>query len=220
MLNDKEPATRMDAASALGKLGTLSSDAITALGTTLKDRDHRVVQAALASLATQGKAARDAVPVISNLLQHPEVATRVAAIEALGKMQPEPDQAIPLLSKALKDDDWSVRKASALALGPFGAKAKSAVPALFELLHNEVDRDAARDALRQIDTVGPEAIPVLIKSLESEESRVRFYAVFFLGKLGPEAKEALPALQKLKREDSSRLRRSLEETIKKIEGEK
>jgi hypothetical protein len=126
---------------------------------------------------------------------------------------------VPLLTTALRDGDWSVRKRAAESLGRMGPSAKAAVPALFALLSSEEDRDAARGALREIDAVGPEALPALIKALEVDDGRVRYYAVFYLGKLGPAAKEALPALRRLTDDDSDRFRGFLDRTIKSIDGE-
>jgi HEAT repeat protein len=133
-------------------------------------------------------------------------------------LDPQGAQAVPLLMRALKDHEGSVRKAATLALGNLGAAAKPAVPLLFELLGDAEDRDAARGALRQIDTVGPEAVPTLIKALESDDRSRRFFAVFFLGKLGPAAKDALPALKRLQQDDSGRFRGTLEKTIQSIEA--
>jgi HEAT repeat protein len=88
------------------------------------------------------------------------------------------------------------------------------------MLSSEEDSDAARSALREIDAVDPDAVPVLIKALENGEGRVRYYAVFYLGKLGPAAKDALPALQRLSEEDGGfRFRSFLTKTIRSIEGE-
>jgi HEAT repeat protein len=92
------------------------------------------------------------------------------------------------------------------------------VPALFKLLYSETDRDAARGALQAIDAVGPEALPTLLEALQVEDSRLRFFAVFYLAKLGPEAKDALPILKTMQDSENRRLRRTLERTIAAIEG--
>ena len=81
-----------------------------------------------------------------------------------------------------------------------------------------MDSDAARSAIREIDSVGPEAIPVLLEALSSEERRPRYYAVFFLSKLGPEGEEALPALRAALDDESDRFRESVERAIASIEG--
>ena len=127
---------------------------------------------------------------------------------------------MPPLIGALKHDDWSVRKSATLALGELGPAARDAVPTLFDLLRSDLDRESARAALREIDTAGPEALPALIRAIEMEDPRMRYYAVFFLQKLGPDAKEALPALRPLLHGENSRLRSIVQRTIEAIEGGK
>jgi HEAT repeat protein len=59
---------------------------------------------------------------------------------------------------------------------------------------------------------------VLIEALDSEDRRRRYYAVFFLGKLGPVAAEALPALRQALESESQRFREVVQRTIDSIEG--
>jgi hypothetical protein len=60
---------------------------------------------------------------------------------------------------------------------------------------------------------------VLLEGLQSEDRRLRFYAMFLIGKVGSDAKEALPMLKRLLEEtDSERFRGSLQQTIDRIEG--
>jgi HEAT repeat protein len=92
------------------------------------------------------------------------------------------------------------------------------VPELFKLLDSEQDRDAVRTSLREIDAVEVSALPVLMAALKSEDRTARFYAVFFLKKLGPDAKEALPRLRELSGDESSRLREAVQSAIDAIEG--
>jgi hypothetical protein len=86
------------------------------------------------------------------------------------------------------------------------------------LLRSDDDRDAAREAIRQIDTVGTDAIPVLLEALKAGDRRTGFFAVYLLGKLGPDAKEALPELKELREQRSPRFRQFIDSTIRKIEG--
>jgi HEAT repeat protein len=104
-------------------------------------------------------------------------------------------------------------------LGKLGPAAKGAVPDLIKLMMSVQDRDAARAAVREIDAVDASAVPILIEALESEERFTRFIAIFLLKKLGPQAKDALPALKKLTTGESRRLRESVEETIRAIEAQ-
>jgi HEAT repeat protein len=122
------------------------------------------------------------------------------------------------LISALDDSDWTVRGVAATELGEIGAEAKRAVPKLFQMLASEDDSESARGALRAIDGAGPEAVPVLIEGLKSTDRRRQFYAIFLLGKVGPEASTALPVLKKLREDsDSVRAKDAFTRAIKQIE---
>ena len=95
----------------------------------------------------------------------------------------------------------------------------TAVTALFDLLSSEEDSEAARNALRRIDNVGPDAVSFLINALDTDDRRTRFYAVYYLGKIGPAAKDALPALRRLSESDSGRFRGALRRAIQAIEDD-
>ncbi len=135
----------------------------------------------MTSLGMMGPAAKQSVPDLEKHLRHEQPTMRSLAIEALSKIEQDADKVVPLLIDALKDEDWSVRKTAASSLGRIGSPARAAVPILFELLASETDRDAARSALREIDDVGPEAVAVLIKELDSGDLRLRYYAAYYIG---------------------------------------
>jgi len=87
------------------------------------------------------------------------------------------------------------------------------------MLSSSDDVDSARAALRAIDDAGPDAVPILMEGLQSEDRRLRFYAMFLIGKVGPGAKDALPILNRfLEETDSSRFRESIQQAIDRIEG--
>ena len=110
-----------------------------------------------------------------------------------------------------------MRKAACSALGEIGSQAVTSVPALFDLLRSEEDSESARNALRRIDNVEPDIVPFLIAALDTDDRRTRFYAVYYLGKIGPAAKDALPALRSLSEGDSGRFRGALQRAIEAIE---
>jgi HEAT repeat protein len=178
-----------------------------------------IVLAALQTLGVLGAEAGSSVAAITQLLEHKESSVRSAAIDSLAKIERNAEIAVPRLVTLLGDSDWTVRRSAALGLATFKGEAARAVVPLIGLLSSDIDREAAREALTQIDSAEPDAIPVLVKALEGTEPRSQFFAVSFLGKLGPQAKDALPALRKLASEDNNRFRRSVEEAIKKIEGD-
>lgn len=216
-LADPEPTVRKAAAEALGAIGPEAAVADEALAARLDDSSPEVVLAAVRALGAIGDAAESG-PEVAKLLSRPEAEMRGAAIDALVEFQEQREKNTAVFIQALDDPEWTVRRSAAVALGRIGAPARAAMPKLFGLLSNEVDREAARSAIRQIDDVGPEAVEALVQALEAEDRTVRFFAVYYLGKLGPSAAEALPALRKLDGEDSQRFRKSIQDAIRAIEG--
>ena len=99
-------------------------------------------------------------------------------------------------------------------LSRIGPDAQEAVPILFKLLDSEYDRSMAYRTLREI---GPRSIPILTDSLDHQSQFVRSLACEYLGRLGPEAREAVPQLTRLaEREREPRVRRAASEALKKI----
>jgi hypothetical protein len=145
-----------------------------------------------------------------------EKAAAEEAIRALG------DRAIPHLLRFLSYEttDWKQRAAMALEKLPLewfhapdrwmdpgklqhrgilgfrtlGTDAAPAIPLLSLHLTNGPHNGNAAFALAAI---GPETIPILIRSLESQYAQARLCSVWALGSLGPQAREAVPSLLKL-----------------------
>lgn len=116
---------------------------------------------------------------------------RKNAAAELGKIGPAAKKAVSALIKVLNDEDECVRDAAAEALGKIGAAAKEAIPALIEALKEKSESPGAMIALKGIGEV---AIPALIEALKHKNQTVRRNAAQTLGRIGPEAKEAIPAL--------------------------
>lgn len=218
LLADPDNRVRVAAAAALGDLEVSDKETITQLSKCLQDDNRAVVLATLNSLAALGDASKPHVSEVLPLLNHPASEVRSAALVCVSELDDE--AAIPVLIDALEDQQWTVRRDASEALGKFGSKAKSAVPVLFRFLASEEDRDAARSALRAIDDAGPEAVPVLVEALDSDDRGQRYYAMFLLGKVGKDARDALPVLRRLLEDtDSDRFRGSIRQTIERIEGD-
>jgi hypothetical protein len=85
---------------------------------------------------------------------------------------------------------------------------------------SDVDADAATEAIRKIDAAPAEALPLIMQILEDQQSdrRRRFYALHLLKKLGPQAKEQLPALRRILEASGERNRELLERAIRDIEA--
>jgi HEAT repeat protein len=93
---------------------------------------------------------------------------------------------------------------AAAALGNLGRAARSAVPALIHTSLWDEDhavRVEAAVALWKIDRKGPLVIPALTKALADDNELICWMAADALGQIGPEAREAVPALRRALQRD-------------------
>jgi len=101
---------------------------------------------------------------------------------------------IEALLKDLRWGDAAKRRAAAKALGELGPAASPGVPLLEEAARSsevEVSRPAV-DALRTLKP--PAALPFYVAALREDSLHARMWAAAGLGRMGPAAKEAVPAL--------------------------
>jgi HEAT repeat protein len=88
------------------------------------------------------------------------------------------------------------------------------------------DREAAvrisvASALASVDAVQAKtAVPVLLEILKDRDAENRRGAVFVLGQIGPDAREALPALKQSLKDPSSEVRQAVENSLKAIDASK
>lgn len=118
-------------------------------------------------------------------------------------------QAVPVLIDALKSGTDGLVGRAARALGKIGEPAKEATPALIARIDKSKgrSRDDAEviEALTRIAPRRNEAVPALRAILREPSSNPsRIHAVVALGKMGAEAKEAVPDLIKMLDEDTGK----------------
>jgi HEAT repeat protein len=160
------------------------------------------------------------------LLKEPDETLRYNIAETLGEMRSRPDFCVPALLKTLSDPEWIVRSYAAHALCAFAADAKDAVPALTRALKDKEGhvRVSSAEALWHIEGKFDPALSILIDSLivmKVNHDYVADAAAKVLGKMGPGAKAAVPALKKvLAHEDTWRETRvCVAEALWRITGE-
>ena len=157
----------------------------------------------------------DAAPALDAIIQRladPNRFIRWAAARTVGYLPPEKAVlAVPALAHLIGDTDLEVRMAAAAVLEGFGPRARDALPALkHAILHGDADFRVA--VIYTVSSIGPAAapaIPELIQALSTEQSpdpRVRRAAADVLGKFGPLARAALPALRQLVGDDDPEVR--------------
>jgi HEAT repeat protein len=165
------------------------------------------------------------IDAITKMLTSTDLTTRVQACQALGLMGPEAKHATPNLIEALKHDDPTTRVWAAGALGAIHEHDKTCVPALVAALGDakpEV-RAAAAQALGSSWAAAAlgDGVQGLIKLLGKEkEPQVAAAAIWALGQIGAPAKPALPALERVVKEEEEVLKRLASESISRISGQK
>jgi HEAT repeat protein len=126
---------------------------------------------------------------------------RAAVITSLGKIGAADPKAIQGLMEALGDQDSRIRGLSALALKSIGPKSAVAVTRLSGALDDPVEsvRVSAAEALGEIGPpAGPAAHALARKIVDKKEGRFVFReSMLALGKIGPNAKDALPELREV-----------------------
>ena len=111
--------------------------------------------------------------------------------------------AVPFLLKSLDSADWPLRAAAADVLGDIGIPASHAVPRLLDRLDDDSEwvRRNATEALGNI--ASPEAVPRLAHLLTQDTCHfVRHNAALSLAKIGPESRNAIPALERALQDDN------------------
>jgi HEAT repeat protein len=184
--------------------------AIPALIAALGDDDPEVAEQIVRSLGSAGVTAAAAPQnsalivaaseALARALADDPAEIRVAAARSLGAIGSRAGVTPPdALIRTLRDDPSEpLRAEAAAALGQYRTTSQAAIQALFDALVADAIpvRRACQAALRTQTLVPPQGqVPVLIQSLRAgRDARERFLAASLLGRLGPGALEAVPAL--------------------------
>ncbi len=152
---------------------------------------------AIKALQQMPGAARSEIPVLLRAMKNEDVDTRMYALEAVRWIDPQAKGYVPALIEALKDESALIRSIAAARLRETSIvkNAKPAIPALLEALEDK-DSDVRFNALLTLNSIGAEkqGVGVVSQWLQDREFRIRTEAYRFLQSLGPDAREAVPAL--------------------------
>lgn len=202
-LTDPSDAVRLNAASALGRLGAKAAPAAEKLWPLASEPAAPVREAALRALAEIGGASPRP---LCKLLVHADEGVRVTAAENLSSFPNLPAEVVDDLAAALADSNVRVRQPAADALNAMGPKAAPTVPALLKALAantkpNSLEPDDFLLAVvNALVGIGEPAVPALTKQLADASPVLRFLAAYALGEIGPPAKSAADGLEKLTRD--------------------
>ena len=194
-------------------LTAMGETALPALIEALRTGGPEKKVAALRALGSMERTPRACIPALKTALGEPDPDVSLWAALVLDSMEDssEAPRMLAVLTRALqrkRDDVW---QKSVLAL-PHQAASRNALPALMAEIGRKFDpRDVETieaenmklsiQALGLISPPAKEAIPFLIEGLDDPHKVVT--CAFSLLKLGPEAKSAIPALEKVLQGDGT-----------------
>lgn len=217
-LTDEEPAVRFLAARALGSIGKDAKGALPRLRDATNDMDVTTrIRAALAVWQIGGDSTY--VPLLTAALGDKAPAVRQNAAEALATIGPDAKDAAGALIKVLGDSEPTVRQAAAIALGSIGRAAPQSAAALRPLL-TDADKTLRVDAafaLWQVTGDAKEPLATLQPMLMASPD-LQAAAIAKIAGIGASARDALPELVRMYREeDSAALRGTIAQAIKRID---
>ena len=242
-LGSEDAHTRAFAAENVGSVGPRGprEAAIPALMRLLEDpipQVRRSAARALPRVAPDGDRARKALPVLLEALQDPDENVRFDTARMLGGLLRSGDkEAVAPLGQALTDRSLRVRHEVVDLLGRIGPAAEETVPALVEMLEQQSLRPSVIEVLGRIGPRAKDAVPALVAALKEGppvdikkhteispgfgkgvvHKSVRMRAVIALGQIGPEAKDALPALIEAYRDENESFRQHVAAAITAID---
>ncbi len=168
---DDTEEVRFWSVEAIRRIGPPAREAVPALLVVLTDDVRRVQLAARGALEAIGPSA---VPALIPALHSPDAWVRANAAEATGAIGAPAGNTVKELARLLADDSLWVRASAAWALGRLGKGARPATKPLIAALQEELRRDP--------DLRAP-----------AQRARVEQYS-YALGRIGPPAGDAVPAL--------------------------
>ncbi|HTQ39576.1 MAG TPA: HEAT repeat domain-containing protein [Pirellulales bacterium] len=190
---DKHPAVRREAIMALAAIGPDSKSAGPQLVKALSDQQYAVRYAAALAVGQIG--IKDAAPQLAQQLDSDDPFLKMISAWALAKINPDDkagvQRAVSLLVTGLKDPNQHVRGAAARGLLELHAPQEMVISAMSDLLADK-DPEVRGNVVDALSSLGEAAVPRLIKALQNDDMQA--LAVEVLRRLGPKAKDAVPAL--------------------------
>jgi HEAT repeat protein len=188
----------------------------------LEDRERleAAQEAALQVLGKLGPIATAAVPVVTQALIDPNPDIRLAAACTLGQIGAAARVAIPALTHLLVSDRKPIREAAAKALESIDPAWASEPGVAGEVagVAKQLSRTGilGEMAIDACVVLGEVAIPILIDMLETGDRVARENTAKALGRIGADARSAIPALNRVLEDDHPWVQREAAEALAKI----
>lgn len=206
ILQDKKQIALWGAATwSLGQMGPQGKAALPVLDKNLSSRHFLSRAESAGALANLEKSLPEALSILKRALTSPSRTRRLMAAYGFGAMGPRAAKALPELKAALFEKDDEVRVQVIQSIGKIKSGAAPIAPALIEYLAHENWR-TTEATWRCLVEIGGKASPALCKGLSNEKSKIRKQCAVVLGRLGPKAKSAIPALVKALKDSKPEVR--------------
>jgi HEAT repeat protein len=205
--NDKRKEVREAAISALAGAG---KPGMPALMSATQSGDVATRKAVAQSLRLMRPPVKEAVPVLVKLLKDNDEQVRGEAVFALGQMGELTVAALPALLEASAAEDSAGKDAWATA-SRITKVPRSLAPALLPLLKSPEPKVRLKvvELVCELEEGDQECLTVLIELVKRRDSQIRKGAAQLLYRYGSKAKEAVPALIEIARNDADPNTRSV-----------
>ena len=217
-----EPELRMHAILALGAIGEPAQSAVPAITEQLKNDTSNAAKYAAAYVlpkldAKDAKADLQAV-VTENEGEDGDKFLHLVATISLTKMFPDDEQlqsqSVKAIVAGLQSEDKNIRRAAVQGLAESKASSDEVAPALVAAIA-AADEATINDVVRALSAMGADAVPRVTRGLVNE--KLRGYAAYILGNIGPDAQDEVPELvEAVDVEDDEQFRREVLFTLGRI----
>jgi HEAT repeat protein len=244
-LRSRDRFLRDGAVNALGEIlkkeeggGTERQHGLDALVSAMADEDPGIQRRAIYSTGAAAIESGDTeladrlVPLFIGALEDPKGKVRLAAATSLGDLGSQASPAVKPLIRRLSDAEPTVQLEAALALSSVGTEeARAAVPVKLLISGLTADEkspfswwqtEKVPRALGTLKERASDAVPALTAALKNDS--LQSGAIWALGEIGPAARTAIPALEKVRAANkvgskniSDDLERVIAEAIQKIQ---
>jgi HEAT repeat protein len=171
----------------------------------LKSADETTRLAAIDGLAQKGSKAVEAVSALTNLLKDASPTVRAHAVRALGEIGPASATSLDAVANLIGDQNESVRQMVIVAVHRINPDPKANISLFIKAMNSDKDPAVRIRAMQAFAAMGEPAVPFLVKSLKDKDAT--YWACLILNKIGPKAKEAVPALTETLGDERPEVRR-------------
>jgi HEAT repeat protein len=232
LLMDKDGRVRSAAASALAGFRSQAEPAVPTLIAIVREGDRYAEDDAVMALGCVGPPAKAAVPVLIEALKRTGDLGLPDVVNALGSIGPDARDAVPALQALLRRESEYVRSAVRSALNNICPEPEEhSMPNEVTAAAAFLDRDlkgGQPSAPRGPQSPDPPGEPTYegktlaqwVAQLNSQDDGAREEAIDAIGRFGRKASVAVPALERLAKDENELIRVAAQEALKVIRGAK